>query len=173
MGVQGCRVKFRPEPVPPLGNTCRRVPHIKKIFFRSDVHDNLQGTVNLVAASKGAGLKRFVYVTSIGTDDPIYNPLNLFWGVLFWKKRAEEELQRSRIPYTIIRPGGLVNDDADTNSASSDKDSKVSVPRRGTPSTRGQGNVVMASAGTYGIPPKKSAGSIKRSKVRCMLCAGT
>ena len=25
--------------------------------------------------------------------------------ILFWKKRAEEELQRSGLDYTIIRPG--------------------------------------------------------------------
>jgi uncharacterized protein YbjT (DUF2867 family) len=41
---------------------------------------DFQGTVNLVAAAKAAGVKHFVLVTSIGTDDP-YNPLNLFWGV--------------------------------------------------------------------------------------------
>ena len=27
--------------------------------------------------------------------------------MLFWKKRAEEELQRSGLKYTIVRPGGL------------------------------------------------------------------
>jgi hypothetical protein len=26
--------------------------------------------------------------------------------ILFWKKRAEEELQRSGLSYTIVRPGG-------------------------------------------------------------------
>jgi uncharacterized protein YbjT (DUF2867 family) len=39
-----------------------------------------QGTLNLIAAAKRAGVKRFVFVTSIGADDP-FNPLNLFWGV--------------------------------------------------------------------------------------------
>eukprot|EP00879_Flechtneria_rotunda_P002739 GHRR01002947.1.p1 GENE.GHRR01002947.1~~GHRR01002947.1.p1 ORF type:complete len:488 (+),score=210.28 GHRR01002947.1:215-1678(+) len=39
-----------------------------------------QGTRNLIAAAKHAGVKRFVFVTSIGADDPL-NPLNLFWGV--------------------------------------------------------------------------------------------
>ena len=29
--------------------------------------------------------------------------------VLFWKKRAEEELQRSGIDYTIVRPGDTLN----------------------------------------------------------------
>ncbi len=65
-----------------------------------------QGTLNLIAAAKQRGIKRFVLVTSIGADD-LLNPLNLFWGVLFWKKRAEEELQRSGLTYTIVRPGGL------------------------------------------------------------------
>jgi len=47
-----------------------------------------------------------VLVTSVGTDAP-FSPLNLLWGVLFWKKRAEEALQRSGLEYTIIRPGEL------------------------------------------------------------------
>ena len=29
--------------------------------------------------------------------------------VLFWKKRAEEELQRSGIDYTIVRPGDTLD----------------------------------------------------------------
>jgi uncharacterized protein YbjT (DUF2867 family) len=38
------------------------------------------GNLNLIAAAKAAGVKQFVLVTSIGSDD-ILNPLNLFWGV--------------------------------------------------------------------------------------------
>ncbi len=63
-----------------------------------------QGTRNVLSAASRAGVKRVVFVTSIGADD-VLNPLNLFWGILFWKKRAEEELQRSGIAYTIVRPG--------------------------------------------------------------------
>ena len=40
----------------------------------------LQGTRNLVAAALQAKVKKFVLVTSIGTDDPLF-PLNLFFGV--------------------------------------------------------------------------------------------
>ena len=40
----------------------------------------LQGTLNLIAAAKQAKVKKFVLVTSIGTDD-LLNPLNLFFGV--------------------------------------------------------------------------------------------
>ena len=33
--------------------------------------------------------------------------LNLFWGVLLFKKKAEKALQASGIPYVIVRPGGM------------------------------------------------------------------
>ena len=38
------------------------------------------GNSNVIVAAEVAGVKHFVLVTSIGTDD-ILNPLNLFWGV--------------------------------------------------------------------------------------------
>jgi uncharacterized protein YbjT (DUF2867 family) len=53
------------------------------------------------------GVSKFVLVTSIGCDDPLF-PLNLFWGVLFWKKQGEVALQRSGLDYTVVRPGGWV-----------------------------------------------------------------
>eukprot|EP00892_Ulva_mutabilis_P007693 jgi/Ulvmu1/5296/UM022_0090.1 len=112
------------------------------------------GTVNIVEAGKAAGVKQMVLVSSIGTDEPIANPANIFWGILFWKKRGEEHLQRSGLPYTIVRPGGLVTDEGDASS---------SKKRRSKKST-GKGAVVMGRAGTYGFPPKKS-GAILRSKV--------
>jgi uncharacterized protein YbjT (DUF2867 family) len=58
----------------------------------------------LTPVPRRAGVKKIVLVTSIGVDDPFF-PLNLFWGVLFWKKRGEEAVQRSGIDYTIVRPG--------------------------------------------------------------------
>jgi hypothetical protein len=44
-----------------------------------------QGTANLVALARQRGLRKFVLCSSIGADQ-LVNPLNLFWGVLFWKK---------------------------------------------------------------------------------------
>jgi hypothetical protein len=38
------------------------------------------GNSNLIVAAEVAGVKHFVLVARIGTDD-ILNPLNLFWGV--------------------------------------------------------------------------------------------
>ncbi|KAK8458737.1 hypothetical protein SEVIR_2G003700v4 [Setaria viridis] len=66
-------------------------------------------TTKLVQAATAAQVEHFVLVTSLGTNRigfPAFL-LNLFWGVLLWKRRAEEALIASGIPYTIIRPGGM------------------------------------------------------------------
>ncbi|KAL4425039.1 hypothetical protein ABPG77_001817 [Micractinium sp. CCAP 211/92] len=102
-----------------------------------------EGTKNLVAVAQQQGVKKFVLVTSIGCDDPLF-PLNAYWGVLFWKKQGEVALQRSGLDYTIIRPGGLV-DDASTG--------------------RGVGNLVMAGPDAYGLPPRQRPGSVLRTDV--------
>jgi uncharacterized protein YbjT (DUF2867 family) len=69
-----------------------------------------EGTKNLVDAAKAKGIEHFVIVSSIGASQ-FFHPLNLFWLVLFWKKQAEEYLQKSGLTYTIVRPGGLKNED--------------------------------------------------------------
>ncbi|PUZ68121.1 hypothetical protein GQ55_2G000200 [Panicum hallii var. hallii] len=64
---------------------------------------------NLVQAATAAKVEHFILVTSLGTNKigfPAFL-LNLFWGVLCWKRRAEEALISSGIPYTIVRPGGM------------------------------------------------------------------
>ena len=121
------------------------------------------GTANLVAAAQNdaGGCRSFVLVSSVGADELI-NPLNLAWGVLFWKKRGEEALQRSGLRYTVVRPGGL------------------SDGGRGRGRGRGggggkslkKGRVTMAPAGTYGLAPgKESPGSILRAQVAAVAAA--
>jgi uncharacterized protein YbjT (DUF2867 family) len=68
------------------------------------------GTKNLVDVAKTAGIEHFVFVSSLCVSK-ILHPLNLFWLILYWKKQAEEYLQNSGLNYTIVRPGGLKNED--------------------------------------------------------------
>lgn len=68
------------------------------------------GTKNLVDTAKSAGMGQLVMVSSLCVSK-LFHPLNLFWGVLFWKKQAEAYLKNSGLSYTIVRPGGLKNDD--------------------------------------------------------------
>jgi uncharacterized protein YbjT (DUF2867 family) len=71
---------------------------------------DFEGTKNLVNAAREKGIQQVVMVSSLCTSQ-LFHPLNLFWLILVWKKQAEEYLQRSGLTYTIVRPGGLKNED--------------------------------------------------------------
>jgi uncharacterized protein YbjT (DUF2867 family) len=69
-----------------------------------------QGTKNLVDAAKASGINRLVLVSSLCVSK-LFHPLNLFWLILVWKQQGEKYLQQSGLDYTIVRPGGLKNED--------------------------------------------------------------
>jgi peptide-methionine (R)-S-oxide reductase len=54
-------------------------------------------------------VKNFILISSLGTDRFGWpaSILNLFWGVLSWKRQTELKLISSGLKYTIIRPGGM------------------------------------------------------------------
>lgn len=68
-----------------------------------------QATKNLIDAATVAKVNHFILLTSLGTNKVGFPAavLNLFWGVLIWKRKAEEALLASGLPYTIVRPGGM------------------------------------------------------------------
>jgi uncharacterized protein YbjT (DUF2867 family) len=73
------------------------------------------GSVALIDASKTAGIKKFIMVTSGGVTWKVH-PLN--WmsdNVLKWKRKAEIYLRSSGLTHVIVRPnGGLSDDPANT-----------------------------------------------------------
>lgn len=89
-----------------------------------------QGTKNLVDAAKAQGVEHFVLVSSLCVSK-FFHPLNLFWLVLYWKQQAEKYIQQSGIPYTIVRPGGLKEEDNSDRIVMSDADTLFdgSIPR--------------------------------------------
>ena len=89
-----------------------------------------EGNKNLVDAAKRAGVKQFVMVSSMCVSR-LLHPLNLFWGILYWKQQAEEYLKGSGVPYTIVRPGGLKNEDDERAIVMSSADTlfEGSIPR--------------------------------------------
>ena len=69
-----------------------------------------EGVAHLVQAAP-QGLKRFVFVSSCGVehkDKPPYSLLNTY-GVLDAKQKGEQAIAQSGLPYTIIRPGRLID----------------------------------------------------------------
>ncbi len=69
------------------------------------------GMRRLIDSSKSRGIQHFVMVSSLCVSQ-FFHPLNLFWLVLYWKKQTETYLQNSGLTYTIVRPGGLLNEDS-------------------------------------------------------------
>lgn len=89
-----------------------------------------QATKNLIDAATVAKVNHFILLTSLGTNKVGFPAalLNLFWGVLIWKRKAEQALINSGLPYTIVRPGGM---------------------ERPTDAYKETHNLVLASADTY------------------------
>jgi uncharacterized protein YbjT (DUF2867 family) len=69
------------------------------------------GSLALIDASKSAGIKRFIMVTSGGVTWWTH-PINWFsGGVLTWKRKAEIYLRGSGLTHVIVRPNGGLNDE--------------------------------------------------------------
>ncbi|MGB3566338.1 MAG: SDR family oxidoreductase [Priestia megaterium] len=88
------------------------------------------GAKNIIDEAKNQGVKRFVMLSSMGTDAPEQGPegLQLY---LRAKAIADEYLKQSNLQYTIVRPGTLSNDQAtgkiDINNDIEDK--SQTIPR--------------------------------------------
>lgn len=66
------------------------------------------GAVKALAESaQAAGVKQFVLLSSMGVTDPNHMLNKILDNVLLWKKRGEDALRATGMPYTIVRPGGL------------------------------------------------------------------
>ena len=69
------------------------------------------GSVALIDASKSAGIKKFIMVTSGGVTWWTH-PINWFsGGVLTWKRKAEVYLRSSGLTHVIVRPNGGLDDE--------------------------------------------------------------
>jgi len=64
------------------------------------------GVYRQLESCKRVGVKRVILVSSLCTGK-LFHPLNLFGLILIWKKIGENFLRNSNFEWTIIRPGGL------------------------------------------------------------------
>ncbi len=89
------------------------------------------GTKNLVDAAQAKDIEHFSIVTSLCVSK-FFHPLNLFWLILYWKQQGENYLRASGLNYTIVRPGGLKNDEVSGTLVMSKADTlfEGSIPRQ-------------------------------------------
>jgi uncharacterized protein YbjT (DUF2867 family) len=84
-------------------NGCTHVVHLVAIIrgSPSDFHRVMtQGTTDLVAAAKEAGIRRFVLMSALGTSETTKDVVPYYAG----KWAMEQETARSGLEYTIFRP---------------------------------------------------------------------
>lgn len=109
-----CDLEKRDQIGPALGNAsvviCCIGASEKEVFdITGPYRIDYMATKNLIDAATVAKVNHFILLTSLGTNKVGFPAaiLNLFWGVLIWKRKAEEALFASGLPYTIVRPGGM------------------------------------------------------------------
>ncbi|GMY05870.1 protein TIC 62, chloroplastic, partial [Fagus crenata] len=109
-----CDLEKRGQIGPALGNAsvviCCIGASEKEVFdITGPYRIDYLATKNLIDAATVAKVKHLILLTSLGTNKVGFPAaiLNLFWGVLVWKRKAEEALLASGLPYTIVRPGGM------------------------------------------------------------------
>jgi uncharacterized protein YbjT (DUF2867 family) len=71
--------------------------------------DNL-GVANLAQAAKAAGVAQLVLVSSSSVTKAADYPVTFMRPILAAKFAGEQALRTSGVPYTIVRPGGLVDE---------------------------------------------------------------
>tara|TARA_B100000212_G_C27357515_1_gene526553 strand:- start:236 stop:895 length:660 start_codon:yes stop_codon:yes gene_type:complete len=91
------------------------------------------GVFKQLQSCKRLGIRRVILVSSLCTGK-IIHPLNLFGLILMWKKLGENFLKNDSFDWTIIRPGGLKEDENVENQkvyySKIDTQIKGSIPRR-------------------------------------------
>jgi len=73
-----------------------------------------EGAIKAMKGAEQFGVKRFVMLSSIAANRPDMGPDELK-HYLYAKGRADAYLRGTKLDYTIVRPGGLTNDEGTGN----------------------------------------------------------
>jgi uncharacterized protein YbjT (DUF2867 family) len=73
------------------------------------------GVKALAEAAKASAVEHVVLTSSMGVTNPDHQLNRILDNVLQWKLKGEDALRATGVNYTIVRPGGLTNDDGGTH----------------------------------------------------------
>jgi len=106
---------------------------------------DLDGAVKTVEAAEKAGIKRFVMVSALQANKR-ENWNEKIKPYYVAKHYADKELMRSNLDYTIIRPGGLLNEPGTGKISIGDQLTRTTIPREDVAQTIA---AVLKEKGTY------------------------
>lgn len=73
---------------------------------------DLEGSTKSIEAARLAGIRRFVQVSAMGVDEPLGEDTSPVWRAYVEAKRdADAALRASDLDWTVVRPGGLTDDE--------------------------------------------------------------
>lgn len=87
------------------------------------------GAVLLADAAERAGVRRYVMVSSMGADDHDPHSDEVFQVYLRAKSEADADLRRRDLDWTVVRPGGLVDDPPTGQVRVAERTGRGTVPR--------------------------------------------
>jgi uncharacterized protein YbjT (DUF2867 family) len=91
---------------------------------------DLGGSLKSIEGAKTAGARRFVQISAIGVDEPVTADAGDVWTAYVEAKRdADAALRASDLDWTIIRPGGLTDEDATGQVRLAEKVDRGQIPR--------------------------------------------
>ncbi|GAB3257190.1 SDR family oxidoreductase [Arthrobacter pigmenti] len=94
------------------------------------------GSVLSAEAAVTAGVNRFVQVSAISVDEPVADDAGDQWRAYVDAKRdADEELKKTALEWTILRPGGLTDDDGTGRIQLAEKLERGRIPREDVAAT--------------------------------------
>ncbi|GAA3535337.1 NAD-dependent dehydratase [Aeromicrobium flavum] len=91
---------------------------------------DLEGSLKSIEAAERLGIRRFVQISAMGVDTDPGEDAGEGWEAYVKAKRdADEALRASSLDWTIIRPGGLTDDDATGRVTVGETTDRAQIPR--------------------------------------------
>jgi len=92
---------------------CQRVIFTAGSGSKSSPHKtllvDLWGSIRAIEESERQGIQHFIMVSSLKSDDPLRGPERIR-HYLVARNRADDRLMRSKLNYTLLRPGRLTDE---------------------------------------------------------------
>ena len=91
---------------------------------------DLGGSLKSIAAATTSGIRRFVQISAIGVDNPLGDDVDDTWVAYVNAKRdADVALRDSTLDWTILRPGGLTDDEPTGQIELAETVDRAQIPR--------------------------------------------